>query len=76
MQTSLFRDGKNVYTGSETPISAANQTDLSHVYATGVVHLPAQLEPGSYYLRILVVDTTAKDKQSALVQWVNFEIEK
>src|SRR5262249_37073236 len=25
MQTRLFRDGRNVYTGAETPISAANQ---------------------------------------------------
>ncbi|HET6976714.1 MAG TPA: VWA domain-containing protein [Pyrinomonadaceae bacterium] len=76
MQTKLFRDGKVVSSGPETPISAANQTDLASVYSGGVVHLPAELEPGNYYLQVLLVETAAKDKKTALVQWANFDIVK
>lgn len=76
MQTRLFRDGKNVYTGSEMPISAANQTDLARVFANGVVRLSTELEPGSYHLQIVVRDTSAKNKTVPLVQWAAFEIEK
>ncbi len=76
MQAKLFRDGKNVFTGPETSISAANQTDLARVFASGVVHLPPELEPGNYHLQILVRDTSAKNKTAPLVQWAAFEIEK
>jgi VWFA-related protein len=76
MQAKLFRDGKNVFTGPETAISVANQTDLARVFASGVVHLPRELEPGDYYLQIAVRETNTKNKTSPLVQWAAFEIEK
>jgi len=76
MQTKLFRDGKVVSTGPETPIGAANQTDLARLCQGGVVHLPAELEPGNYYLQVLVMETIAKDKKAVLVQWADFDIEK
>lgn len=76
VQTKLFRDGKVVFTAPESPISAANQTDLVRLYGGGVVHLPADLEPGNYYLQVVVVETAAKDKKKALVQWANFDIDK
>jgi VWFA-related protein len=76
MQAKLFRDGKDVFTFPETPISAANQTDLARVFASGVVRLPPELEPGNYYLQIVVRETSAKNKTVPLVQWAAFEIEK
>ena len=76
MQPKLFRDGKNVFTGSETLISASNQTDLARVFANGVVRLPSELEPGDYYLQIVVKETNAKNKTVPLVQWAAFEIQK
>ena len=74
-QAKLFRDGKNVFSGPEMPIDTANQKIQGHVFAPGVVQLGADLEPGSYYLQIVVTDKSAK-KPVALVQWVGFEIVK
>jgi hypothetical protein len=76
IQTKLFRDGKIVYTGPESLISAANQTDLARLFNGGAVHLPSELEPGNYYLQVVIVETLAKDKKAVLVQWANFDIEK
>ena len=77
MQTKLFRDGKEVFAGPEEPVKApANQTDLSRVIATGAVRLPPELEPGNYYLQVLVMEADGKKKVAPVVQWVDFEIEK
>ena len=77
METRLYRDGKNVFTGSETPISAAGQTDLARLFVSGVVRLPSDLEPGDYYLQILVTETGTKEKKVVpLVQWADFQVEK
>jgi len=77
MQTRLFRDDKVVYTGPEVPIKApANQTDLSRVFASGSVRLTQELEPGSYYLQVTIVELGTKDKVVPVVQWVDFEILK
>ena len=74
-QAKLFRDGKNVFSGPEMPIDTASQKVQGHVFAPGVVQLGTDLEPGSYYLQIVVIDKSAK-KPAALVQWVDFEIVK
>ena len=75
MQARLFREGKNIYSGPEVPITAANQTDLNRVLTSGVVRLPPDLEPGSYYLQVLITEVGAK-KAVPVVQWAEFEIEK
>ncbi len=75
-QARLYRDGKNVYTAPETPMSFANQTDLARVFESGIVRLPAELEPGDYYLQIVVMETGVKDKKALpLIQWADFGIE-
>src|SRR5215213_7208638 len=77
MQAKLFRDGKDAYTGPEVPIKAgANQTDLNRMSANGTVRLPPELEPGSYYLQVAVMEVGVKAKVSPVVQWVDFEIQK
>lgn len=74
MQAKLFRDGKSVFTGPEVPIIAGNQKDLMRVYVDGVVKLGPELEPGIYYLQVVIVDKNAKSKETPVVQWVDFEI--
>lgn len=81
MQARLFRDGKNVYSGPETNIETANQTDPNRVFAKGVVRLSPDLEPGNYYLEIEVTDKSSKGKdkekdKAVTIQWISFEISK
>jgi len=74
MRAELFHDGKKVYSGPEVPIQTANQTD--RVFVSGSLRLNADLEPGSYYLEILIADKNAKGKTPPLMQWVEFEVVK
>ena len=77
MQTKLFRDGKSVYSGAEEPVKVAtNPGDLSRGFASGVVRLPSDIEPGSYYLQVTVTEVGVKEKVPAMVQWVDFEVQK
>lgn len=76
MQTKLFRDGKSVYSGAEVPVKTATiPADPTRAFASGVVHLPPDLEPGSYYLQVAVTETGVK-KAQPVVQWVDFEVSK
>lgn len=76
MATKLFRDGKSVAPTAETPIEIKNQADLSRLFINGVVRLSSDLEPGSYYLQVVITDKAARDKQPPITQWVDFEIVK
>ena len=76
MQAKLFRDGKSIFAGPEVPIVAGDQKDLKRVYVDGVVKLGPELEPGIYYLQVMIFDRTAKSKETPVVQWVDFEIAK
>ena len=74
MDVTLFRDGKNVQARPQVPIVASN-ADLSRVYVNGMVPLTAELEPGYYYLQIVVSEKDAKKKTAPVVQWADFELE-
>lgn len=77
MNAMLFRDDKIVYSGPEVPITPANQTDLSRVFRNSVVKLSPDLEPGDYYLQVVITDKDAdKKKVPPVVQWIDFQIEK
>ena len=76
MNATLFRDGKNVYSAPEVPITVTNQTDLSRVYVSGVIKLAADLEPGGYFLQVVVTDKDANKKVPPVIQWVDFDIDK
>lgn len=71
----LFRDGKRVASLPEEPVDIANQSDLERIFVTRTIRLGADLEPGHYYLQLVISDRTAKDKPPA-TQWVDFEIVK
>lgn len=77
MQTRLFRDGKNIYKGAEVAIQTANQPDPNRLFVTGGIQLSADLEPGSYYLQVVITDKNAKNNKAVpVVQWIDFEIVK
>ena len=76
METRLFRDGKSVGPTAQIPIDVKNQADLSRLFINGSVRLNSNLEPGHYYLQVVINDKAARDKQPPVIQWVDFEIVK
>lgn len=72
----LFRDGKSIGPAVEMPIDVKNQADLSRLFVNGTVQLDPTLEPGNYYLQVVVTDKPAKDKQAPITQWIDFEVVK
>jgi VWFA-related protein len=78
MQTKLFRDGKSVKSSAESAVDVTNQPDPNRMVITNVMRLTPDLEPGNYYLQVLISDKNAKDKdkQPPATQWVDFEIVK
>jgi len=76
METKLFRDGKVVYSGPEVPIQTAGQPDPERVLVSGKVPLSRDLEPGFYYLQVVITDKDAKGKALPVMQWIDFEVVK
>ena len=76
MQTKLFRDGKSVKSTPETNVDTTNQSDPKRLLITNVMRLSPDLEPGNYYLQVVVTDKAAGPKQPPAIQWVDFEIVK
>jgi VWFA-related protein len=76
METKLFRDGKVVYSGPEAPIQTAGQPDPERVVVSGKVPLSSDLEPGFYYLQVVITDKDSKGKALPVMQWIDFEVIK
>jgi VWFA-related protein len=74
MQTKLFREGKPV--SSNPPVPVEIKEGDSRKLITDVIRLAPELEPGDYYLQVVITDKAAKDKRAAATQWVPFEIVK
>lgn len=70
----VFRDGKLVLDGKQTPFDLHGQTDMQHLRAAGAVAIGNKMLPGDYILQIIVTDTLAKAKQQIATQFVQFEI--
>lgn len=76
METKLFRNDKRVQSYPAMPVDMTNQPDPERIFATRIVQLGANLEPGHYYLLVEITDKTAKDKELPIAQWIDFEIVK
>jgi len=76
MQAKLFREGKNIYSAPEAPVTGVDKADPSRFIVTGSIALAPDLEPGTYYLQVVIKDSDSKAKSAALVQWIEFEVEK
>ena len=73
-QIRVFRDGKLLLDGKQTPLSTDGQTDLERIKAAGAINLGDQMEPGDYVLQIIINDNAAKEKRKTATQFVQFEI--
>ncbi|MBA3633330.1 MAG: VWA domain-containing protein [Acidobacteria bacterium] len=74
MRTKIFRDGKLIFEGKQTPVDLSGQTDLQHINASGALNLGTEMQAGDYVLQIVVTDALAKDKNKIATQFVQFEI--
>jgi VWFA-related protein len=75
-QVRLFREGKLIYTGVETPIGAEGQQDLKRIGVAGELQLGATAAAGEYTIQIVVKDSLAPEKRQVVSQWIDFEIVK
>lgn len=71
----VFRDGRLLLDGVETPIDLAGQTDPERIKAVGALSLGNQMPPGDYILQIVVSDKLAKEKRNLATQFVQFELQ-
>jgi hypothetical protein len=76
LRTKLFRDGKVVKADAETTIDVTNKDNIGQSLITNVMRLTPDLEPGGYYLQVVITDKAAKNKKSEVSEWVDFEIVK
>jgi len=74
LQTKLFRDGKVMKTDTATDVTSKDNAGQRLI--TNVMRLTPDLEPGHYYLQVTMTGEGAKNKKSAVSQWVDFEIVK
>ena len=75
-QIRLFRAGKEVFTGKETPVTASQRSSGGGIVAVGTFRLGDQLEPGEYFLQVMVTDKLAPVEKGISDQWIDFEIVK
>jgi len=75
-QIRLFREGKQVFAGSELPFDPTGQTDLGRLVVGGALDLGTDLAPGEYIFQIIVSDALADKKYRVATQWMDFEIIK
>ncbi len=67
----MFKDGKIILDGAETPADLEPQADLSRIRDYGLMRLNPKAEPGEYILQVIVRDTISDRTVS---QWVDFEV--
>ena len=75
-QVRMFREGKQVLGGKETPLDATNAPDLKRLTMTGAIHLGSVMPPGEYVLQVIVTDALGKEKYRVASQWTDFEVVK
>jgi VWFA-related protein len=75
-QTRIFRDGKPIYNGNQTPVEVAGQRDPQRLTTGAQLQLGPELSPGQYVLQIIVEDSLAKEKLRTATQWIDFEVVK
>jgi hypothetical protein len=73
-QVLLFRDGKPVFTGKESPMPVKDAPDLKRLIGGGQIQLGTDLSPGEYVLQVIVTDALADEKHRNAMQWMDFTI--
>ena len=72
-QTRLYKNGKLIAEGKETPADLEPQADYSNIRDYGYLRLNPQTEAGEYILQLIIKDTLADKTVS---QWIDFEVVK
>jgi len=75
-QIRLFRAGKEVFTGKETPVTTSQRSSGGGIVAIDSFRLGERLEPGEYFLQVVVIDKLAPAQKQLSDQWLDFEIVK
>jgi hypothetical protein len=75
-QIRLFRGGKEVFTGKETPVVMSQISSGGGIVALGTFRLGKELAPGEYFLQVVVIDRLAPVEKQLSEQWIDFEIVK
>jgi VWFA-related protein len=70
-QLRLYKNGKLLIEGKETPAEIEAQSDLSRIQDYGLFRLNPNAETGEYILQMIVKDTIAEKTVS---QWIDFEV--
>jgi hypothetical protein len=73
VQTRLFREGQQVYSGSPIELNGERAQDPKHLVGTGRLEL-AKAAPGHYALQVIVTDRLAKEKYRLAAQSVDFDV--
>jgi hypothetical protein len=74
-QIRVFQGDKEVFTNGGQPVVAINDANNEPLLAQGSLKLGAQLQPGEYFMQIVVTDRTASADRRTSEQWIDFEIE-
>ncbi|QQS32128.1 MAG: VWA domain-containing protein [Acidobacteriota bacterium] len=74
MQIRVFRDGKVILEGKETPIDTAGQADLQRIKASGALAIGEKMQAGDHILQIVVTDRQAGGRNNSVTQYVEFEV--
>ena len=74
IETKIFRDGKEVYSGKPMALGKADFSDPVRVRAGGHLQLASQLAAGDYVLQVIVTDKLADPKGRVASQWIDFEV--
>ena len=70
-QMRLFRDGKEVFAGKETPFDTSQQTDFTRLPVAGAIQLGSDMEPGDYVLQVIVrICLPARNTASPRNGWI------
>jgi len=73
-QVIIFKDAKRIYTGATVP--AEQKPGSDHILVGGRILLGKELEPGEYYLQVIVSEEAGKKKYRRVAQAIDFEIIK
>jgi VWFA-related protein len=73
VQTRLFREGQQVFTGTAGAVNGDGQQDPKHLAVSGRMQL-GQAVPGHYAVQVIVTDKLAKEKYRIAAQAMDFEV--
>lgn len=73
-QVRIFRNGKSILEGKQTPIQISGQSDFQRIKFAGALNLGNEMSAGDYIMQVVVSDELAKEKRKIATQFVQFEI--